>query len=741
MAIDPQLIAPALAPQIILSSNEAGRLTSQIQSDFRNALGDHDVRMRRFARYYQRFRNRPDQPSVGEETASNFRVPLMQWQVFGKWADQMAKLLGDDAEIVAKPVGPSNQKRVRKVSRYMTWMVFDSMKLPNKIATFIFRGVLNGRSHAYAPWQRDSYWVPLVDGTEAEEVYYEGPGFEDLNPDDLIVPAEEARSIQDFSFVIRKYRATPDSLLRGEEQGRYQGIKKNWDTIVNFASHKRQRDWDSELVKREQDLAEGVQYEGAMSAANSIWVHEWYGRWRRLKGKADGSVNNFDRRNLRESELVVAFAPELHMLLGCQDLALMYPRSPQRRPFVEYSMTKDGSYWCQGLGELLESMEDELSANHNLMTEAGEISVGPVLIYKPGSGFDPATFTYAPKTAIASEDPASVRVVEIKANLEYPIAKEQAVVGYAERVTGLTDMALGRAIDRPNAPKTARQTLALLSEGDVRANLDVSAMREDMATVLSRFWDLSTMFAQPDEFFRVTEEDAGGLFDVKDGGAWMTAEDRAGRYDFDIRFATTAWSKESRKQDTLAMYQLDLTNPLVQQNPRALWNALDRVHRAFGDDQFSEIVPQPPDPGLPVDPKVENALAEEGEEIKVNPLDNDQLHIIVHSDLIDQLGQDPEANQTVLNDLIRHRIEHMDQIRQKQLLATLATAAVQTIGSHLAGGAQGMPPGAPNPALGAAGAPGLGVYRPPMSGSPGAPAPGGPPPPLPKPPGPPPGMP
>ena len=54
------------------------------------------------------------------------------------------------------------------------------------------------------------------------------------------------------------------------------------------------------------------------------------------------------------------------------------------------------------------------------------------------------------------------------------------------------------------------------------------------------------MFAPEAEFFRVTEEDADGLFDVKDGGAWMTSEERGGRYDFDIRFATNALVERGR---------------------------------------------------------------------------------------------------------------------------------------------------------------------------------------------------
>lgn len=698
--VDPKLIAPAYAPQLKLSANELGRLAMRIQQDFWNALSDHDVRMRRFQRYYQMWRARSDMPPIAEQADSNFRVPILQWQTYSKWSKEMSQLLGEDAEIVAKPIGPSDQKKVRKIGRYMTWLVFDSMRLPNKIATFIFRRIVFGRSFAYCPWERRTFYVPLKDGTRVEQVSYEGPGFQPEWPDDILVPAEDVENVQQFSFVIRKYRATPDDLLEGEMQGKYQGIQQDFQTFVDFASHKQQRDFESENVKREKDYAEGVTYEGSLSGGNTLQIHEWYGRWRMLKGKQDGRENNIDRRESFESDLVVRYVPEMHRVIGVQDLMQMYPRSPDRRPIVESCLVNEGSYWGPSFGELLESIEMELSSNHNLMTEAGGYSVGPVIFYKPGAGFDPKTFEYAPGQAIPTDDPNSVKTVTFTSDLKYPITKEQTMISYAERVTGITDANIGRTQDTPNAPRTARQTLALLSEGDTRAELETNALREDWALILSRFWELTTMFAPENQFFRVTEEAADGLFDVKDGGAWMTSEERGDRYDFDIKFATSALSKESNRQDKLALYQLDLANPLVATNPRALWAVLDGVHRAFGDDNFCDVVPQPPDPGLPVDPTTENAEIQEGQEVHPHPQDNDQLHITVHTLAQDQMVADPEHNEVALNALIHHILEHRDQIVRKQILAALAQQVAAHIQTHVGGGAPGMGNINPQPGYG-----------------------------------------
>jgi len=61
-------------------------------------------------------------------------VPYIRWNILTKWAKEMDALFGDDAEIVAVPVGASEYKRDQKISKYMTWRVFNSMKLTTSFA-------------------------------------------------------------------------------------------------------------------------------------------------------------------------------------------------------------------------------------------------------------------------------------------------------------------------------------------------------------------------------------------------------------------------------------------------------------------------------------------------------------------------------------------------------------------------------------------------------------------------------
>jgi hypothetical protein len=660
--------------QLRWPDGELSTIANRIQSDYRSALADHNRRMNRWRVYYRRWRAAVDVPYQGEEAASNVPVPYVRWNIFTKWAKEMDALFGDDAEIEAVPVGPSDYKRDKKISRYMTWRVFNYMKLTNPFCAFVLRKLLFGRSVAYSPWLRDTYEVAGEDVVD-----YEGPAFEPLWPDDFIVPCEEVKCLHDFSYVIRKYRITPDQLLEGEEEGRYQGITENWDKIINMAQRGYQREFEGDEIKREQDLAEGLMYQRPTSAGESLLVLEWYGRWRPLKrGKKQAGEWDFKQREMRQREYVVRYLWDLHLIISIQDLADLYPTKKNKRPFVESSMIKDGSYWSPGMAELLCDLEDELRVNHNQATEAGQLAMIPPIGYRPASGFNPDTFKLEPGMAIPLDNPQTdLTQIKIAADVHIAQWKEQCVLAYGEKLTGMSDLQMGRQSDRPNAPRTAQQTVSLLEEGNVRISLDTKMLREDMSLVLSHFWDLEYMFAPPSVFFRVTEEDADGAFPVAQGGANLSVQERDGRYDFRLQFASSLYSREADKEKTLARYQLDLQNPIIMQSPQALWNITRQVHEALGDPDFASLVPKPPAPDVSMDPKDEwNALLQ-GETIHVRPTDDDKVHMTRHyADLqaseADQEHADPQAQAA----LIRHYQDHIQQLAQKRIQQAVVEQAV-----------------------------------------------------------------
>jgi hypothetical protein len=683
--------------QIELPDAERRRIGDHIEQDFLLAKASHLEWSERCATFMKKWEARIEKTKAGDEGKPNHRVPLVQWQCFNKWARDAQALLGDDAEVTAEGTTPTDRAQCVKIGRYMTNRLFSQMKIINPLLEFLFRRLLNGWSAAYRPWYRHTFDT-IENGKRVEACDYEGPGFFPLEPDDLIIPPERGvRSLQDFSFVIRRYPATVDEIIRGDGT-LYQGTSEPEfaQKLVDWARNNTSNDYTlagMDPVRAEREKSEGVDYDAYMLSRRTIWVWEWYGKWRPLKGTADAGIDDLKGREVLESDWVVRYIPGLNEVVGVQDLLELYPKMARRRPFVESTLIKDGTYRGKGFGALLGDLEDDLTANSRLFTAAGELSVWPIVFFKPGAGMKPGMFQLEPGMAIPTEDPQGVNVVRITPNLEFAQARQQDIVAQGERVTGITDQSLGRAIDQPNAPRTAAGQLALIEEGNVRAYLDATVLREDAELIIGDVWDLDCDLApktEPGLFFRVTKEQANGLFDVKQGGSFMTAKEFGGRYDFRLKFAVTVWQRDKQKQEFVTFYGACMQNPICAQNPRALWVLMNMLAQKFNID-FQDIVPKPADLDRTYTPEEEWARMLEGQTVPVNPGDDDRKHIDEHGAEIEQERRDPDRDERAIALGIEHILKHRDQLQFKQWAQIQTQALAQSMQPQQPGPGQFSP--------------------------------------------------
>src|ERR1041384_3285928 len=333
--------------QISLPDAEKQKLINRIETDFLLAKASHLRYSQRCAEWMQKWEARVDAPAAGDEDKPNNTVPLVQWQCFAKLARDMQALLGDEAAITAAATGPSDRGLVQKVGRYMTSRVFDQMKLVNPLCEFEFRRILNGWSAAYRPWYRSEF-TPLENGKPKQVCDYEGPGFFPLEPDDLVVPGERGvRSLQDFSFVVRRLPVSVDDIQRKagtlyfEECAEPEFVTR----LIDWAQASQgQNDYTmvgDDPVRKEREQSEGVDYDAYMLGRRTIWIWEWYGKWRPLKSAGkDAAENDLAGRELFEADWVVRFVPGMREIVGCQDLLQLYPKMKRRRPFVESTLIK-----------------------------------------------------------------------------------------------------------------------------------------------------------------------------------------------------------------------------------------------------------------------------------------------------------------------------------------------------------------------------------------------------------------
>lgn len=658
--------------QLKFSDQEDQNLINRITADYNAAITDHDRRMKDFLRFFRMWRGRVAATATDDPAKSNYKAPLTKYQLLTKWAIEMDALFGDDAEIIADPVAPLDERNVIKVGRYMTWRVFKYMKAASEFITFNFYKLLFGRSFAHVP-----YCYEEEDG----EPVYDGPKFKTIWPDNFLVPADCA-DIQKCSFVIHRFKASLQDLLMGEESGIYSGVKENFEKLYQATSSSEARDVRADRTTQQQDSFEGVNRWNTQGDRTTLNVHAWYGNWRMLKGKQDAGLEDFKARDIEETPVVIYFLPDVNMIIGRQSLKAIYPKMRGKRPFVTASLIKDGSFWSPGMAEMLEDIELELTVNNNLATDAGEKSGGAMWGYKPASGFAPKKFAYEPNMMIPLDDPKNDLVrFGFDFNPTHFQLQEQSKRADAERIFGITDQNTGRSIDRPNAPRTARGQLALIEQGSIRQSLDHTVLRLDFREILFQIWQLDCCFAGPETFFRVTEEDAKGLFETKDGFGAITPEERFGQMDFDIKFATSSHSKEQRKEREATVMQALFSLPIIAQNPAAQWQLADDFLKSYGKPGMGKYMPKPAELNIPLEPKDEWALMEQGEDVHPHPDDDDAMHLAEHQEQLQQEQQaDPDKRDPdAMFKLMTHIQETKEQQQQKLVQQQQMQAVQETL--------------------------------------------------------------
>lgn len=734
-----------MGEQIPFDDEEKRLIANQIEEDIASSTIANGKRAAWNAMYQDSWRNQVGLPKKVDGTP-NFEFPLIPIQVLQKMATENQSLFGDDASVTAVPTRPIDAQRVEKAGLYMRWLVFTRMEIIWRWTVFSWRRLMFGRAFAVLSYAKQYYDHP----TKGRVCYAESPTFDLIDADDVFTPGEDAESAQDFSFFAYRYYATPDDLLLGEQESEiYTGIEENWDEILRVARDTSQRDTGGtgqQGVKDAKDRAAGVDVTGrAYQGKEFIEVFAWFGR-RRMKaadaGSEPGEITQIGAdenpvaaqmriqatpvevpvgesqstatadRELRQTDIVVRWAPKLrgvvnlHGIIGAQKLAELYPDTPTKRPIYEAALGQTGEYWPMGLPEMLWSIKQELTTNENLATQGGQFSVGPTGFYKPASGANPDVLKITPGLLIPSNNPKEdVAFFNINFNPEFPVLKQNNMLSLVEKLLGNMDFSTGREGGRPNAPRTARGTLALLSRGDLRVNFDTSFLLLDFGKLLKRLWELCAMYAPASQFFRVTGEDAEGLLksEVKDGFASMTAEEFGGEFDFALQPATGIHAKEAAKDDLLQAFALALQLPIIQMNANAQWRLTRMALKPFGI-QLEKIMPEPQPPELSVDPKEEWLAMLRGEDAPVHPGDDDQAHLVRHNMDLQKMDEGPEDEKDpkAMYELFTHIQETLAQIQAKQqqqaqMAAVLQHVTALAMAAHASDAAQGNGNGSSKP--------------------------------------------
>jgi hypothetical protein len=706
--------------QLKLTTEEREELRQKILDDWTRDSSDLRQRAERQVRWIRLWRSASEE--LDKDEGSNFHIPLVLWQILNFVAKLISTLFGQDSEILVLPRGKTDIKRVNKVKRWMNYRIKESLHLFKKYYDFAVLKCIFGSAIAFTPWTRKTRLVKktvkreveeIVDGVdpvtgfparipqrrtveeeqEVEVVDFEGLDFRPENNEDWVVPAS-ATSLDDADHFIRRIQLSVPEILEMRESGDFDASL--WKTNKEFTDELyRLAKTGKTDAAGGTDTGQAVRQERADQAStpihplgeeNNLVFYNWFGKFRVGKDELP-------------TDVVAFVSPQMNRLFGVVRRIDKYPDG--RLPFIKTDLLRDpNKMWGIGFPEVLESINREMDALHNIVTDAGMIGVGPMVAYKPMAGFNAEKFRYEPWTAIPLNDPKNdiALVGPGQINIASYATLMPQLLAMAERIFGLTETQLGRQFSGPNAPRTYGQQALLQAESNQRLLLDLMLEREAFKEVLSRVWEADKRWLSKPHFFRVTEEDPGDV---------LTDEDMQGDYDFDITPPTALANKQQMIQDLLQAYALTLQNPIAMQNPALISEMLRKVLESLGQDDIAMHVPDASQLRPPESPEQENVRLIQGEDVDPHPQDNHVRHIAVHQNTRDELARMleavPQMSQLIGGVGVLARFDsHIQEHAAAQRQQGGPRAPMQFGGGgmgrpQLAGGGQGLDVGGPSP--------------------------------------------
>lgn len=290
-------------------------------------------------------------------------------------------------------------------------------------------------------------------------------------------------------------------------------------------------------------------------------------------------------------ELVVWYAPAIGKImrkrenkgLEYQDKETGQTRRMIKRPYAKcVPYPRKDRIWGQSMGERLQPTQDELNYSHNQNINAADLAIRPYIFFREGSSYKPEEHYLAPGAQIPTPEPADINVVRLQADPIFE-RQEDRYWDLAERDTGLTEIFQGRT---PMTRQTATATVARGNKSEIRFKSVYNRFELFWKEAISLTYYYDRVYMPKDKKIKVI-----GTSDYKKIEE-LFPDGLQGDYDFSFsnpNIEEVAQKKMEQKELALNL----LANPLVMNDPKALWNIAKMQADANGERNLETIITKP----------------------------------------------------------------------------------------------------------------------------------------------------
>lgn len=635
-------------------------------------------------------------PWVG---CSNLHVPLTMTGLETMKPRLIEAVLGDDTPILCRPVESQDQERAERVEQFLTWQLKTELDFAGFVTEASHRYLLPGTIVAKTRWRVDerhvkavrsfpaettmpdvlrdcfdgqvprdlkktgeatwSAWLKAPNGSRRDitltlafledalevsmdttERTFEGPWPELIDIQDFIVPINggadpnrlpwcqhrlwwDERTLRDKARLGLLRADAVEQLLRGNPPSGDDGQMDATDLRATIANVEGVEAWGASSVRAEQ--------------------YEILEDYRTFDVDGDGWPE----------EIVTWVCPALpQMILGWDYLDNLFAHG--KRPFrVGRYFPIPGRFYGLSFAEVVKDLQTEINTIHNQRVDAGTVQNTPGGWYRASSTMDAGPMRYSPGTFRPIDDPQrDVRYDEWNGNFAWGQNEEALLWQMFERLTGITDLSLGRQPNRVGASRTATGVASLLSEAGLRFKTAMQGFQRFIRDVIADILALDQQYLPPGKEFRVTGR-------MPEMVRLSSKADIAGKYDLMLSTTTESMNRELMRQDITAKIQFAM-NPVVIQTgligPKGLRYLARKYFLAYGE----------PDPDRILEPERADAVVRTPEQELAMWVNGQDVH--------------PSMAEDLMGHYQAHQMQRMDPVVQ----IVLGPSGLAKIDAHVA---------------------------------------------------------
>ncbi len=593
-----------------LSDAQWSKLTNQVIENRDEALGSRGEFDLRHADRYRRFLADPSlrPPGPWPESARLF-MPNTR-DVFEKLHSEIWNaLFGNIHQIQVTAFGDEDVKKTDLATRFLRWSLGTPLAIANE--------------GAFAQVSSDLVFDALMDSVGVAKITQWTPPWQAPSEDarrflkrivridaldlGMLLVASDAESLQfpQCRYVHQEFFLTSDDLLRMERAGFEVPDYDEMGYSQQMTDRKR-----AELERGGERVIE--------FHPDSIPFVESYERF------------VLDEKEGDEEDIIVSWFPDAQIqgtshnndgnhgrIAGVRRLIDVFPQDDRpRRPFFPVTVWPQPRQWKgMNVADRLESMQDLINRLHEQLVNYGEVSMLPyVFVNTFLTGELPDLRTVRPGTTVPIDDVNGVQFAPTRSLNRHFSEQIQLAQANVERDSQVSDLTLGRSSDRPNAPRTAAATMAILGEARKSYGSLVRHAALQFGAMLSFHFKLWQEILPDDTHVQIFEskgaiepslpsDEASTLWDrlfarepLSETGRPQKEQYVAlpiGRDNLSGFFDATVEVNPEEQFDRQVMVSLfQMTSPALQEYPLGVRLMLKRMWAIFDQHGFDDIYPE-----------------------------------------------------------------------------------------------------------------------------------------------------